>query len=86
MNAYIMTLDGQIKLLRAMENVTYGSVEHTKIVLFDDSWSDIPNLEPSWLYKHAECCYFFQENCEMLYAVPKKCILQPKWMYKIIFH
>ena len=51
MNAYIMTLDGQIKLLRAMENVTYGSVEHTKIVLFDDSWSDIPNLEPSWLYR-----------------------------------
>ena len=78
MNPYIMTLDGQIKLLRAMENVTYGSVEQTKIVLFDDSWSDIPNLEPSWIHRHAEWCYFFSAKLQNVVCSPKKCILQPK--------
>ena len=36
-----------VQLVRAMENVTYGSFEHTKIVSFDNSWSEIPNLKLS---------------------------------------
>jgi len=51
-----------VHFVRAMENVTYGLFEYTKIVLFDDSGSEIPILKPSWLYKHAECCNFVSKT------------------------
>ena len=43
-----------VHFVHAIENVTSGLCEYTKIVLFDDSGSEILILKPSWLYKHAE--------------------------------
>ena len=60
-----------VQLVRVMENVIYGSFEHTKIVSFDNSWSEITNLKLSWLYRDAECCNFFSKTAKSCTQSPK---------------
>ena len=52
-----------VQLVRAMENVTYGSFGHTKIVLLVNSWSVVQKVPYNLLLKNSK--FYLRNNTKI---------------------